>query len=51
MAAQKAVADTTLVLQQSKRAPIGMDKKGFPPRTYVVPLAVPKQKAMPMLMK
>ena len=38
-------ADAALAL------PIGMEKKRFPARTYVVPVAMPKQKAQPMLVK
>ena len=51
MAAPKTAADTAFVLQQGKQAPPGMDKKRFPARTYAVPVALPRQKAMPMLMK
>lgn len=38
-------ADTALAL------PTGMEKKRFPARTYVVPIAAQKQMARPMLMK
>ena len=43
--AQKTTLDTTITL------PTGIDKKCFPARTYVMPVAVPKQKAVPMLLK
>ena len=45
MIAQKADVDTVAAL------PGGMDKKRFPARTYVVPVAVQTQKAMTLPMK
>ena len=50
MAAQKG-ADTAIALQQGAQAPLGIEKKRFPARTFVVPIAVQNRKAMPVMMK
>ena len=57
MAAQKG-ADTAIAPQQGAQAPkqgapvlVGLDKKRFPARTFVVPIAAQKQKAMAVMVK